>query len=442
MYISKRVETALADASWIRRLFEEGEQMRRDGGGPVYDFSLGNPELLPPQELLDTLLKEATDTTPTNYRYMPNSGFIDAREAVAESMTADHGLPFGAAHILMTVGAAGAVNTALKAVLDPGDEVVVTVPYFVEYRFYIDNHGGKMVTVPATPTFDLDPMAIEAAITPKTRVVLINNPNNPTGVVYPQSTLDALGEVLRKASARIGRPIFLLDDAPYRKLVYDMAKCPSAFKAYENTMMATSHSKDLAVPGERIGFLAISPESPGAQKISDAAAFANRTLGYVNAPGLMQRVITHLQSITIDMSWYRRKRDRLVSAMTDYGYRMATPGGAFYLFVEVPGGDDVAFVETMKQMRVLVVPGIGFGKPGYFRMAYCISDTTIEGVLPALEKAATMFLDSPLCESEKMAEVSESHADGVGGECGNDGVPKANRSSGDIENQAFDDGHQ
>ena len=389
MYVSKRVAAALADASWIRRLFEEGERMRRDGGGPVYDFSLGNPEIDPPDALVETLLKEASDTTPSNYRYMPNTGFEAARKAVAESMSEDHGLPFDARNILMTVGAAGAVNTALRAVLDPGDEVVVTAPYFVEYRFYIQNHGGKMVVVPSTPTFEIDPAAIDAAITPKTRVVIMNNPNNPTGVVYAQETLDALGEVLRGASSRIGRPIYLLDDAPYRKLVYDMDRCPSAFGAYEDTFMATSHSKDLAIPGERIGFLAISPRSPGAAELANAAAFTNRILGYVNAPALMQRVITHLQSVTIDMAWYRRKRDRLVSKLSECGYDMATPRGAFYLFVKAPGGDDVAFVNRLKASRVLVVPGIGFGTPGYFRIAYCVSDETIEGALPVFEQVMT-----------------------------------------------------
>lgn len=389
MYVSKKVASALADASWIRRLFEEGEQMRRDGGGPVYDFSLGNPEIDPPDALVEILLKEASDTTPSNYRYMPNIGFEAARHAVADSMTEDHGIKFDAGNVLMTVGAAGAVNTALRAVLDPGDEVLVTVPYFVEYQFYIQNHGGKMVVVPSTSAFEIDPSAIDAAITERTRVVLINNPNNPTGVVYSQQTLDALGEVLRKASYKIGRPIFLLDDAPYRKLVYDIPKCPSAFTAYENTIMATSHSKDLAIPGERIGFLAISPKSPGAAELANAAAFTNRILGYVNAPALMQRVITHLQSVTIDMRWYQRKRDRLVSELSSFGYEMATPGGAFYLFVKVPDGDDVAFVNRLKGKRVLVVPGVGFGTPGYFRIAYCVSDETIEGALPVFEQAAS-----------------------------------------------------
>jgi aspartate aminotransferase len=387
MYISKSIDLSLANASWIRKLFEEGERMRQDGNGPVYDFSLGNPELEPPRALKETLQQLVAEETLGAHRYMPNAGYQETREQVATALKQEHGISFTANLILMTVGAAGAVNTALKTLIDPGDEVIVTTPYFVEYRFYIQNHGGEMVTVPAAADFDLDPEAIGRAITEKTRVVLINNPNNPTGVVYSQSTLNRLGEVLEAASKRIGRPIFLLDDAPYRKLVYDIPKCPSAFDAYENTLMATSHSKDLAVPGERIGFLAISPRCPGAERVADGAAFASRTLGFVNAPALMQRVTARLQSVTIDLDWYRKRRDRLVSALTAFGYEMAPPGGAFYLFVKAPGGDDISFIQKLKSMRVLVVPGSGFGGPGYFRIAYCVSDATIDGALPFFKNA-------------------------------------------------------
>ncbi|MDD5305694.1 MAG: pyridoxal phosphate-dependent aminotransferase [Deltaproteobacteria bacterium] len=387
MPISRKIDGYLANASWIRKLFEEGNRMRAEGGGPVYDFSIGNPELEPPALFKETLTRLAADASGGMHRYMSNVGYDETRAAVAGSLSSDYGLPFVADQVIMTVGAGGAINTALKALLDPGEEVVVSVPYFVEYRFYIDNHQGVMVAAPMRRSFDLDPDAIEAKITELTRIVLINNPHNPTGVVYPQETLDRLGEMLRRVSAGRDRPIFLIDDAPYRKLVYDIPRCTNPFSAYEHTLMATSHSKDLGLPGERIGFLAVSPRCMGWQRVAGALAFTNRTLGYVNAPALMQRVVAHLQDVTIDLGWYRRKRDLLYKELTRMGYRMPYPGGAFYIFPEAPGGDDIAFMQKLKDMRVLVVPGTGFGMRGHFRVSYCMRDEVIEGALPAFEQA-------------------------------------------------------
>jgi aspartate aminotransferase len=387
MPISKRVSDYLDNASWIRKLFEEGNQMRQDGKGPVYDFSIGNPDLEPPPKFREMLRQIASDETPGQHKYMANVGYLKTREAVAKSLSKDHDIEFSAEQIVMTAGAGGAINTALKALIDPGDEVIIIAPFFVEYRFYIENHGGGVKVVNAKPDFDLDPEAVDKGITKKTRVVLINNPNNPTGVVYRQKTLDRLGEILRKRSSNRGRPIFLLDDAPYRKLVYDMDRCTSPFNAYENALMGTSHSKDLGVPGERIGFLAVSPRCGKWDKIVAAAAFANRSLGFVNAPALMQRIVAELQEVTIDLDWYRRKKDLLYKELTRMGYEMPYPEGAFYLFPKAPGGDDIAFISKLQKMRVLVVPGVGFGTPGYFRMAYCVHDEQIEGALPIFEKA-------------------------------------------------------
>ncbi|MCU0664746.1 MAG: pyridoxal phosphate-dependent aminotransferase, partial [Myxococcota bacterium] len=368
MTISKLIKAHLASASWIRKLFEEGQQMRMDGGGPVYDFSIGNPDLEPPRKFIDALRRYACDETHGRHKYMANPGYPETRAAVARSLESCYGLPFRSEHVVMTVGAGGALNVALKTLLDPGDEVIVSRPFFVEYGFYIENHGGQMVTVPTRKNFDIDPDAIAEAISRKTRVVLINNPNNPTGVVYPQATLDRLGEMLRRASAGRDRAIVLIDDAPYRKLVYDMDRCTSPFSAYEHTLMGTSHSKDLGVPGERIGFLAVSPRCNDAPLVSAGAAFANRVLGFVNAPALMQRVVAEVQDELIDLDWYRRKRDRLVKELTKMGYKVPYPGGAFYVFPEAPGGDDIAFIEKLKKRRVLVVPGSGFGCRGYFRI--------------------------------------------------------------------------
>jgi len=388
MPIAKRIAAYQANGSWIRKLFDEGTLLLADGTGrPVYDFSIGNPDLEPPVEFVKALQEIINDPKPGMHKYMSNVGYDETRAAVAENLSQDHGLPFTAQSIVMTVGAGGAVNTALKALIDPGEEVIANAPYFVEYRFYIENHGGVMVVAETTPGFDLDVDAIAAKITDRTRAVLITNPNNPTGVVYPQETLDRLGDLLRARSAERDRPIFLLDDAPYRKLVYDMPLCTSAFKGYENTLMATSHSKDLGLPGERIGFLAVSPRIQGWQRVCGAAAFANRSLGFVNAPALMQRVAARLQNVTIDLGWYRRKRDLLCRELGRMGYEMPHPGGAFYIFPKAPGGDDIAFMNKLKEKRVLVVPGSGFGRPGYFRISYCVSDEKIAGALPAFEAA-------------------------------------------------------
>jgi aspartate aminotransferase len=387
MPIAKRIDAYLKKASWIRKLFEEGRRMLKDGKGPVYDLTIGNPDLEPPPEFNEALVRLIADESPGQHKYMENVGFLETRKAVARSLVQDYDLPFVPEQIVMTVGAGGAINALLKAVLDPGEEVVVVAPYFVEYRFYVENHGGTMVVTNAADDFNLDPDAIDAAITDKTRVILINNPNNPTGVIYPQETLDHLGEVLQRRSSQRQRPIFLLDDAPYRKLVYDIPRCTSPFDAYENSLMATSHSKDLGLPGERIGFLAVSPRCTSWQRVAQATAFTNRTLGFVNAPALMQRAVRYLQEARVDLDWYRRKRDRLYSELKRMGYDVIRPSGAFYMFPRAPGGDDIEFVYRLREKRVLAVPGSGFGTPGYFRIAYCMDDSVIEGALPALEEA-------------------------------------------------------
>ena len=393
MPISKKISEYLKQGSWIRKLFEEGAQMLNDGSGlPVYDFSIGNPDLEPPKEFNDTLKRIIDNEQSGSHKYMANTGYAETKAAVADSLKREYGLGFSAQNIIMTVGAGGALNTILKAIIDDGEEVIVPAPYFVEYGFYTANHNAKLVTVDSAPDFDIDIDKIESAITERTRAVIITNPNNPTGFLYPQKTLNALGEMLRRKSKGLTRPIFLIDDAPYRKLVYDVEKCTAAFLAYENTIMGTSHSKDLGLPGERIGYLAISPKIQNWQLLADGCAFANRTLGFVNAPALMQRVVAELQDVTIDLDWYRRKRDRLYKALTKMGYELPYPGGAFYMFPAAPGGDDMRFIEIMKEKRVLVVPGRGFGTPGYFRISYCVSDEKIEGALPAFEEAIKEIL--------------------------------------------------
>ncbi len=388
MVISNRINEYMKNGSWIRRLFEEGALMSKDGTGkPVYDFSIGNPELSPPAEFSEALKAEAALEETGQHKYMPNVGYVETRAAVAESLTEEYSLPFTSDHIIMTVGAGGALNIALKAILDINDEVLAVAPYFVEYDFYVENHGGVLKTVNAAADFNLDVAAIEAGLTEKTRIVIITNPNNPTGILYPQETLDELGEMLRRKSDEYGSPIILIDDAPYRKLVYDAEKCTSAFNAYEYTIMGTSHSKDLGLPGERIGYLAVSPQIKEWESLINGCAFANRVLGFVNAPAMQQRLITKLQKVTIDLNWYRTKRDILYKGLTEIGYEVPYPDGAFYMFPKAPNGDDIAFIEILKSKRVLVVPGSGFGMPGYFRISYCVNEKKIRDALAAFKEA-------------------------------------------------------
>ncbi len=387
MTISRRIAEAMTRASWIRKMFEEGERLRRDGKGPVYDFSLGNPDLDPPDAFYDALRDLLAAPRPGMHKYMPNVGYPSTRQAVARALAAEFDLPFTMEHIVMTVGAGGGMNVALKAILDPGDEAIVLVPYFAEYLFYVENHGGVVVKAPSAPGFDIDVEAVRAAITPRTRAIIINSPNNPTGVVYSQAALAGLGDAVRARCREFGTVVYVLSDEPYRKIIYDMHRCPCIFEQYDNSLMVTSHSKDLGLPGERIGYVAIHPRAADAERLFSAMAFTNRTLGFVNAPALMQRAVETLQHVTVDIAWYRAKRDRIHDALSRAGFDVVKPQGAFYFFPRAPGGDDVAFCQSLTKRRVLVVPGSGFGCPGHFRLSYCVADEVIDGGLPILVEA-------------------------------------------------------
>jgi aspartate aminotransferase len=385
---SKRITELMKGSSWIRKMFEEGAKLRAEvGADNVFDFSLGNPVLEPPPDVRRALREALDDPAPGLHRYMPNAGFPAVRRAVAAFLSTDHGVPFDEERVLMCVGAGGGLNVVLKAILDPGDEVVVFAPYFPEYAFYVDNHGGRMVAVPPGPGFRPDPAALEKALTPRTAAVLINSPNNPTGVVYPQEDYDALGEVLRRHGKRTGRTVHLVSDEPYRRILFDGRTPSSVFRSWGPSILVTSHSKDLALPGERIGVVAIGPECPDAVALQGAFTFANRVLGFVNAPALQQRAVARLQGRTVDPKAYESRRDRLCAALGSMGYEFERPGGAFYLFPRAPGGDDVAFVKRLLAERVLVVPGSGFGTPGWFRIAYCVPEREIEGGLAGFERA-------------------------------------------------------
>lgn len=388
MPVSQKIAQSIEKASWIRKMFEEGARLKKEHGAQnVFDFSLGNPNLEPSKEVQEALATAAADQTPGIHGYMPNSGFPAVRANVAEKMRRHENVPLDETSIIMTVGAGGALNVILKTVLNPGDDVIIPKPFFVEYLFYIDNHAGNPVLVPTLDDFSLDLKAIESQITPKTAAVLINSPNNPTGKIYSRKQIEELGALLEAKSKEIGRAIVLISDEPYRGITYDGVEVPSIMQTYANSLVCTSFSKDLSLPGERIGYIAMNPAMDQAQLTMDGMVLCNRILGFVNAPGLMQRAVSKVLDKLVDVSVYRRRRDNLYNALTGFGYECVKPEGAFYLFPKAPIADDVAFVGALQKKLILTVPGTGFGGPGYFRIAYCVSDATIEGALPGFEAA-------------------------------------------------------
>lgn len=387
MAAALKMQEFLKRSSWIRQMFEEGARRKQIYGAEnVFDFSLGNPNLDPPPRFKELIKEIALNPRPNQHAYMPNAGLPETRKAVADYLREEHKLGFDLQDIIMTCGAGGALNVILKALLDPGDKVLFPSPYFVEYSFYVDNHNGVPVPVPTDDDFLLNLENLSQAIDSSTKAVLINSPNNPTGRVYPEEQIRSLGELLREMSKRYSRTIYLISDEPYRKLVYNGTQVPSIFRAYENTILATSFSKDLSIPGERIGYIAIHPEMEGKEVLSATMVLANRILGFVNAPAFMQWVVPELLRESVDVSLYQKKRDRLASALLEAGYELKLPEGAFYLFPKSPIQDDVAFVKALQDENILVVPGSGFGRPGYFRIAYCVSDHTIEGAIPGFRK--------------------------------------------------------
>ncbi len=389
MTISRKIERFLSGASWIRKMFEEGEKLKAiHGPENVYDFTLGNPDLEPPAKFLEELRRLAENPVPGMHRYMSNAGYPETRAAVAEVLAKDTGLPIGAGHIVMTAGAGGAINVVLKALLEEGEEVIVFRPFFVEYKFYVDNHSGKTVDIPTGPGFQPDLKALADAINPMTKVLLINSPNNPTGVVYGKEVLDGLGQLLTRKSEELGKTIYLVSDDPYAKIVYDGIRVPNALNSYRNSISVTSHSKDLALPGERIGYIAVNPGADAVSILLEGMIFANRTLGFVNAPALMQRIVAKLQKETVDIEEYRIKRDLLYNHLTSLGFEIVKPQGAFYLFPKSPLSDDVEFVRVAQKYNLLLVPGSGFGMPGYFRLAYCVDKKIILNSLPAFTALA------------------------------------------------------
>jgi aspartate aminotransferase len=388
MAISKKMNEFARTSSWIRKMFEEGARLKAEFGAEnIFDFSLGNPDLSPPQEFQTTLMKLAKEDCPGSHAYMPNGGYPFVREAVAARISKEQGVTLSADEMLMTCGAAGGLNVTLKALLDPGDEVIILAPFFVEYKFYVDNHGGVSRVVSTDDSFDLDLDAIEAAVTEKTKAIIINSPNNPTGQIYSRESLAGLGKVLAAASEKYGNTIFLIADEPYRKIVFDNNDVPSIMQAYADSIVVSSYSKDLSLPGERIGYIALHPEIDEKMPLVGALTLANRILGFVNAPALMQRVVAELQGASVDNSIYTKRRELFCKILAEAGYEFMPPKGAFYVFPKSPIEDDVEFVSRLQDQKILAVPGKGFGAPGYFRLAFCVEDSVIERSAEAFRKA-------------------------------------------------------
>jgi len=390
MSISAKVQSCIERSSWIRKMFEEGARLSKlHGAENVFDFTIGNPSVEPPEAFRRELLELAQHPFPGMHRYMNNAGYEETRAAVADVLSEKSPQKVSAAQVVMTCGAGGALNVVLKTILNPGEEVIILAPYFVEYKFYVDNHGGVNKEVWTNrETFQLDLAAIEAAIGPNTRAIIVNNPNNPTGVIYPEADLKALGDLLARKERELDRTLFVISDEPYARISYDGQQVPGIFGCINNSVIVTSHSKDLALPGERIGYLAANPQMDDVALFMDGAVFCNRVLGFVNAPAMMQRLVTNIQRESVDIDEYRRKRDVLYDNLTAMGFSMVKPGGAFYLFPKSPLADDVEFVKKAQQHNILLVPGVGFGAPGFFRIAYCIDMGIIERSMPAWEKLA------------------------------------------------------
>ncbi|MCL2457913.1 MAG: pyridoxal phosphate-dependent aminotransferase [Desulfobulbus sp.] len=371
-------------------MFEEGARMKAEfGADKVFDFSIGNPDVPPPAKFYTVLRELAANEQPGVHGYMPNAGYPLVRAALARRLGAEQGVKLDEGDILMTCGAAGGLNVIFKALLDPGDEVVILSPFFVEYKFYIDNHGGVAKVVPTDKEFDLDLAAIEAALTARTKVVLINSPNNPTGQIYSAASLGQLGQMLDAAGKRFGTAIFLVSDEPYRNIVFDGHKVPPLMPTTTNAIIASSYSKELALPGERIGYLAVHPGMAGKEAVVGALTLANRILGFVNAPALMQRAVAQLQDVSADSSVYARRLDVFCKVLDEAGMSYVRPKGAFYLFPQSPI-DDVEFCRLLTEQKILAVPGRGFGLPGYIRLSFCVDEKVIAGSAEGFKKAMAL----------------------------------------------------
>lgn len=375
-------------------MFEEGKRMAEEFGAEnVYDFSLGNPNVPAPAKVAATIEKLLKEEDPVVlHGYMANAGYPDVRAKIADSLNKRFGTAFSADNIMMTVGAAGGLNCALKALLNPGDEVLTFAPYFVEYKNYVANYDGVLIEVaPDTETFQPNLKAFEAAITKKTRALIINNPNNPSGVIYPEKTIQAIAEILERKQKEFGSEVFIISDEPYRELVYTKAEVPYITKYYNNTIVGYSFSKTLSLPGERIGYLVIPSEAADHERLFQAVTIANRVLGFVNAPSLMQKVVAECLEEKADIGFYAKNRDVLYDALKSYGFSCIKPEGAFYMFIKSPTSDEKEFVAEAKKEHILVVPGSSFACAGFVRLSYCVAYETCVNSLPGFKRLAERY---------------------------------------------------
>ena len=387
MLVAPHIKELMSSSSFIRKMFEEGIQMKAQfGADNVYDFSIGNPDLEPPAKVKRMLAEIGASKATGLHGYMPNAGYKETRAAMAAKVSKEQGVAIEFSHIIMGVGAAGAMTSVLKAILSPGDEVLVPAPHFPEYAHYVRNHGGTLKQVQTKEDFSLDTDAIASAITGKTAAIIINSPNNPTGKIYTNADIAALASVLESAKKSTGREILLIADEPYREIVYDNRKVAAVFPAWPASVIVSSFAKNLSIPGERIGYTAVNPACSDAASLVDGIIFSTRVLGFVNAPATFQRIAAECWAEPVDYDSYRTRRDNLASILSDAGISYAEPEGAFYLFCKVPErkkgngsapSDDGAFCDHLKKYHILGVPGSGFGRKGWFRLAYCISVDSI-----------------------------------------------------------------
>ena len=392
--ISEKMKPYVKNNSAIRMMFEEGNRLRaKYGADKVFDFSLGNPSVPAPDSVREAIIELVNTTDPTVlHGYMSNAGFEDVRQTIAESLNRRFDTKFSAKNLIMTVGAASGLNVVLKTILNPGEEVIVFAPYFLEYGAYVRNYDGVLVEIsPDTTTFQPNLAEFEQRITPKTRAVIVNTPHNPTGVVYSEETIKKLSAILEAKQKEFGTVIYLISDEPYRELAYDGVEVPYLTKYYNNTVVGYSYSKSLSLPGERIGYLVIPDEADGSEELISAATIANRTLGCVNAPSLIQKVVAKCVDAKTDLAAYDKNRQALYNGLKECGFECIKPQGAFYLFVKSPVEDEKAFCEASKKYNILMVPGSSFACPGYVRLAYCVSYETIVNSLPEFKKLAAEY---------------------------------------------------
>ena len=393
--IADKMKALVKNSSAIRAMFDEGKIMAaKYGAENVYDFSLGNPNVPAPVQVKEAIIEEAEKEDPiVLHGYMSNAGYEDVRQAIAESINKKFDTAFSAKNIIMTVGAAGGLNVILKTLLNPGDEVIAIAPYFGEYNSYVSNFDGKLVVVsPNTETFQPNLTELEEKLTARTKAVIVNSPNNPTGVIYSEETIQEMAEILRKKQKEFGTDIYLISDEPYRELAYDGAEVPYLTKYYENAIIGYSFSKSLSLPGERIGYLVIPDEAADSEDVISAAGTATRILGYVNAPSLMQKAVAKCLDAQADVPYYDRNREDLYNGLKEMGFECIKPQGAFYLFMKSPVADEKVFCEAAKKQHILIVPGSSFACPGYVRIAYCVAHETIINSMPGFKALAEEFL--------------------------------------------------